>query len=278
MSDLDYDEIMMEEFLELDFTDTIHIPIKCDKNFHGYNRQVIHYNDSYFVWVNGDEKCYPFIIVPVKSVDMDEAYWFSKAAILKDVLEFLSIISIEFVTPIDIHHSFFKNRIENKSSVKEQAPWIPRTNYFDGNCIGLVQETVTELSEKESLIAGLFRDGLNNDNIFYSFFSFYKIFECYFKNNNTDRGQWIDDNYQNAKMYYFRANLIKGLGDWDKFALFVENSKCTKGYYLRNRWRLAIAHANKDPLMNPNEFSQYYEMYYAKEVIKGLALYLIVNL
>jgi hypothetical protein len=113
------------------------------------------------------------------------------------------------------------------------------------------------LTNKQSLIIGLFRDGFNNENLFSSFLSYFKILESYFT-KHEDRNQWIDDNFENAHKFCLYHNLIKGLDDWKKFLDFVSYHRMTKGEYLYKKCRLAIAHAQKDPFIKPNIFSDYY--------------------
>jgi|694.fasta_scaffold06266_25 hypothetical protein len=265
----------VEEFAKLEFTKTLIVPLRTSLQFEGLAQQVITHNESIFVWANGDKNFYPLIIAPVNESQNDQLYGYSKTKVMANVLEYLSLLNVQFGLEVDIHQDHFKNYFGLMESVTSTQSFIPRTKinqFYDNLQLPLYQN---KLSTQQSLIVGLFRDALNNENIFSSFLSYFKIFENYFP-KHEDRNRWIDDKFEEANKFCLSHNLIKGLGDWKKFLDFVSYSKMTKGEYFYKACRQAIAHAQKDPSINPNDFSDYYELYYSKEVIKILAWHLIL--
>jgi hypothetical protein len=265
----------VEEFTKLGYTKTLIVPLKSSLQFEGLTQQVVTHNESVFVWTNGDINYYPLIIAPVTESQNDQLYWYSKTKVMADVLEYLSLLNVQFGLKVDIHQGYFKNYMGLMESVSSTKAFIPRIN-FDQSYGNLhLPEYQNKLSTQQSLIIGLFRDGYNNENIFSSFLSYFKIFENYFP-KHENRNKWIDDKFEEAKSFCLRNNLIRGLGDWSKFLDFVYDSKMTKGAYFNKELRVAIAHAKKGRFINPNDFSDYYKLYYSNEVIKILAWYLII--
>jgi hypothetical protein len=268
-------KMTIDEFTKLEFTRTLIIPLKSSLQFEGLTQQVVTHNGSIFVWTNGDINFYPLIIVPVTESQSDQLYGFSKTEIMFNVLEYLSILTVQFGVKVDIHHDYFKNYFGLMENVSSTRSFISRIEFNHSSSNLLLPRYHKKLTNKQSLIIGLFRDGFNNENIFSSFLSYFKIFENYFS-KHEDRNQWIDDNFEDAHKFCLYHNLIKGLDDWKKFLDFVSYHRMTKGEYFNKKCRVAIAHAKKDLFINPNNFSDYYELFYSREVIKILAWYLII--
>lgn len=263
------------EFEKLSFSHTLLVPLNTNFEFEEFIQKVITHNESTFVWSNGDTNYYPLIIAPVNEIENDQLYGYSKTKVMSDVLEYLSLINVNFGFKVNIHHEHFKNYIGLMNSVSTTKPFIPRTKPIYNYIKQKLPQYNNKLSTQQSLIVGLFRDAFNNENIFSSFLSYFKIFENYYPDHN-DRNNWIDENFDQAHKFCLNQNLIKGFDDWNKFLAFVNYFKMSKGEYFYKQCRTAIAHAKKDPLINPNDFSHFYELYFANEVIKILAWYLIL--
>ena len=272
----DIDESIFTIFPLDVYTNTILINVNTGTHFTGQKRFVISHKNSNFIWVNGTNDCLPYIIAPVKNVDFSEQYHYFKARVLNDILEYLSLLSVRYCHCVEVNSDTFKNYQGRMDSVLNfMDPWIRRQS-SEILQIDNIPIYSIPLEDSESLMIALFRDGISSNNIFYSILSYFKIFEFYFP-KHTDRNLWIDSNYEQAKKLSFTSNVIRGFGDWDKFISFVDIFGCSKGEYLYKECRLAIAHANKDPFTNPNIYSDYYEMYYAREVLKVLSWYLIIQ-
>jgi hypothetical protein len=264
------------ELFYKDSNQTLLIPLKTGLYFEGDSKQLIEYNNSVFIWVNGTEDYYPLIIAPVNTAELDELYAYSKTKILKNILEYISILNASYKVKIDIHQDYFKNYYGSIHRILDQEPFIPRIELrLRHKQYQMVASHLESLTESESIQLGLFREGFNSNNIFYSFLSFFKIFEYSFK-NYKERDKWIEENFNDAKKFW-QIHGSRGLGDWDFFTKFVQSKNLTIGQYLYFNCRNAIAHANEGNFINPNEFTDYYEMYYSNEVIKFLAWYFIFN-
>jgi hypothetical protein len=272
----DIDESVYLLFPMTEFTQTMLININTTLNFTGIKRVVIEHNGSKFIWVNGTQKCIPYIIAPVKIAEFDELFEYSKSKALNDILEYLSLLTVRFGTKVEMNPNTFKNYYGRMDMVLPfHDPWINRIDeyIFEVDYIPVYNQSLTQ---EESKMIALFRDSITSNSIFYSILSCFKIFEFYFS-TKIDRYNWIDLNFNEAKTFAFQTNVIRGTGDWDKFLAFVNVNNMSKGDYLYKNCRCAIAHANSSPIVNPNIFSDYYEMYYSNEVIKVLAWYLILE-
>jgi hypothetical protein len=273
----DIDESAYNIFPMIEYTQTMLININTTLNFTGIKRVILEHNGSKFIWVNGTQKCMPYIIVPVRDIDHDDLFNYSKSKVLNDILEYLSLLTVRFGFKVEMNPDTFKNYYGRMDMVLPfHAPWIDRIDADYIHEVDYIPVYKQSLTQEESLMVALFRDSITSNNIFYSILSCFKIFEFYFS-NYIDRNNWIDINFNDAKMVAMKSNVIRGLGDWDKFLDFVNANKISKGEYLYRNCRLAIAHANQKPFVNPNIFSDYYEMYYSNEVIQILAWCLILE-
>jgi len=118
---------------------------------------------------------------------------------------------------------------------------------------------------QQQLALALYREGLNADQGFYRFLSFYKIINI-LRDRIAQQSEWINNNLQNV---------------WDFGAL--ERSKLLQqrgvdiGDYLSKEGRCAIAHAYEQPIRDPDLPSDIYEIKSDTDLIKGLAQVAIEN-
>ena len=250
------------------------LPIKTELILKGRKRHIISHNGVSFVWVNGDEKVYPIIFIPLKkythqaNIDSENFQTFEK------VLEYISLIAL--IHPniqIDILHRAFKNYFTNSfDSIETQEPFYPKvrlTYHFNKQEF----ESIKPLTEKENFILSLFRDGNSSDNIFHSYLSFFRIFEnLLLKKKSNGHNDWSD----------FHNWIDKNLAEIGKRALWIDDGysifinqygKSDKeriGEYLVDTCRNAIAHANLNDkvIRSPSSFNDYLEIYCANEFIK----------
>lgn len=273
---LDLDNSIYSIFPPSEYSETLLININTSVEFTGIKRILLNHNGSNFIWVSGSRDFLPYIVAPLKNDHYLEPFLFSKDIVLDSILEYLSLLSARFGLSVEMHSDTFKNYLgKMKYVLNYLEPWIPRhsqvTHEFE-----TIPLYSAGLDQNESLMVALFRDGVSSSNIFYSILSFFKIFESHFP-DFTDRNLWIDRNFSAAKQFAVKSNVIRGLGDWDKFNSFVQLSGFTRGEYLYKKGRLAIAHANKNPMVNPNVYADYYEMYFSREVLKILSWYLVLQ-
>jgi len=105
----------------------------------------------------------------------------------------------------------------------------------------------------------LYREGISLDNPFYSFLSLYKAISVVIP-NGKQRGSWIDatladlDDHRATKR---RDELL--------------DSRVDVGQYIRDEGRHAIAHAGKQPFVNPDEVEDHYRLQQDVPLLKNLA-------
>ena len=173
--------------------------------------------------MNGNDKFFPFVFLPIKNIHPSNGIldWGLEAYPL--MLEYLSLLALLHPNaPLDIHHETFKNYSSwSFEPIHTQKPWLPRIGPAF-NIDKIEFKSNSTLSERENLLLSYFREGISVRNIFYSFLSFFKIFEFLFLkrtgriNDWGDIYDWIDNNLDEVRKLYFRK-FARGLGDWDTF-------------------------------------------------------------
>ncbi|SPK73730.1 conserved protein of unknown function [Cupriavidus taiwanensis] len=114
--------------------------------------------------------------------------------------------------------------------------------------------------EDEAWVAlALFREGLVSKNAFYSFLSFFKVIASIHRDGRM-RGQWIGEK-------------LKALDADDALKRLEElnGSVDNIGYYLFEEGRNAIAHAEKDIFVNPDEPLDYERILRDTPLVRNLA-------
>jgi hypothetical protein len=144
----------------------------------------------------------------------------------------------------------------------------PRFNYLEKRRItGYVisrfdfEHLVVATDDRQRLALALYRDGLNSDNEFYRFLSYYKIVNI-LHSRPDDQMQWINASIPSLKFDAAkRAQELSSFGDIGKY-LYVQG-------------RTAIAHAFGRPIRDPDEPADRMEIKSDCTLIKALAARLI---
>ena len=144
----------------------------------------------------------------------------------------------------------------------------PRFNYLEKRRItGYVisrfdfEHLVVATDDRQRLALALFRDGLNSDNEFYKFLSYYKIVNI-LHSRPDDQMRWINGSIPSLKFDAAkRAQELSSVSDIGKY-LYVQG-------------RTAIAHAFGRPIRDPDEPSDRMEIRSDCSLIKALAERLI---
>jgi hypothetical protein len=115
-----------------------------------------------------------------------------------------------------------------------------------------------DTNEGRAAIA-LYREGVSLDNPFYAFLSLYKSISVILP-KGKERAEWID----------------KSLGDLDERQAKERRDALTKsgidvGQYIWEMGRNAIAHAEREPYVNPDEVDDHFRLYQDIPLIKNLA-------
>ena len=92
-----------------------------------------------------------------------------------------------------------------------------------------------------------YREGVSLDNPFYSFLSFYKAFSVAIK--ATERKAWMNENETSLDSYKIHDRLNELRADGHNI-----------GTYLFEECRNAIAHADREPFVNPDNTDDYFRL------------------
>src|SRR4030042_6985007 len=217
----DIDSTIYNAFSSQEYKKTALLTINTTLVFEDIKREIIQHNKSQFVWVNGNERFLPYIIVPLRERDYDDLYEYSKDEIFNDILDYLSLLTVRFGIPVEMHQKYFKNYYGLMEQVLiYHEPWIEREMESRDLLKRSIPVYIKELSDNDKVLTGLFRDAICSANIFYSILSCFKIFEYYFP-DYKDRNNWIDINFNEARTFSLKNNIMRGLGDFEKFQKFV---------------------------------------------------------
>lgn len=114
-------------------------------------------------------------------------------------------------------------------------------------------------SEEAATALAFYREGLSSDNHFYGFLSLYKVV-AFIHPDGKQRGIWIEEVLPKLEEPSARERIQ---------ALEAEGAKPAE--YLRDHGRHAIAHAEKDVFVNPDNLVDHERIYQDLPVMKALA-------
>ncbi len=120
-------------------------------------------------------------------------------------------------------------------------------------------------SENEKLALSFYREAIGLNNTAYSFLSFYKIINMFYKNGKSQK-KWIEDNLDNI----YESDALKRLEELNKL-----NEKISD--YLYVSCRCAIAHAGTGPTIKPDNIDDQIRLKKDLPIIKNLSEILIEN-
>lgn len=122
--------------------------------------------------------------------------------------------------------------------------------------------------EKARLALAFYREGLTLNSVAYQCLSFFKILNILLPDSKTQKA-WIDANIAEA-----RKRDAFSTREWEKKAGF-DPTKATAGGYLYVSNRCAIAHANADPLIDPDDPDDRQRLANDLPMVKALAEHFI---
>jgi len=145
----------------------------------------------------------------------------------------------------------------------------PRFNYGEKRRLpyGIIsrfdfEHLVVPSNDRQRLALALFRDGLDSDNAFYKFLSYYKIVNI-LHSRPDDQMEWMNANIPSLRF------------DAAERAKQLAQSNGDLGKYLYVQGRTAIAHAFASPIRDPDLPADRMEIREDCRLIKGLAALLI---
>lgn len=127
------------------------------------------------------------------------------------------------------------------------------TNYLEAE-----QLPVTTTSEEGAALA-LYREGVSLDNPFYAFLSLYKVISVAIP-RGKERSAWISDALDRLDDHQARERRDA-----------LRSSGTDIGLYLWNECRNAIAHAEKQPYVNPDEVDDHFRLTRDLPLLRNLA-------
>ena len=105
----------------------------------------------------------------------------------------------------------------------------------------------------------LYREGLSSGSVYYSFLSFYKVVQLAFKEHGENIRTWVNENVR---------RLGGEVTEWLKEEEIPENQIAD---HLWESGRCAIAHVNRDPVVDPDKPSDWRRISLSVPVVRGLA-------
>ena len=113
--------------------------------------------------------------------------------------------------------------------------------------------------DKDKAVLALYREGISLDNPFYSFLNLYKAISVIFPKKNQ-RAEWIE-------------SALNELDDQRAISRLEElnNDGIDIGQYIRDEGRNAIAHAERDPYVNPDQVDDHFRLQKDIPLMKNLA-------
>ena len=160
-----------------------------------------------------------------------DSYNLSADAAKKVILEFASALAWLEGGKLEIVHWTSGNRPRSMGIMRNNGI----SNYLDPEHIP------QHLSENARTALAFFREGISLENPFYSFFSLYKAFTVAIL-DAKNRGVWMNAN-KGSLDHHLAVKRLREL----------EVDGRDVGDYLYSRCRHAIAHADKEPFVNPDQ-------------------------
>lgn len=114
-------------------------------------------------------------------------------------------------------------------------------------------------SEEAATALAFYREGLSSDNHFYGFLSLYKVV-AFIHRDGKQRGMWIEEVLPKLEEPPARERIQA-----------LEAEGAIPAEYLRDHGRHAIAHAEKDVFVNPDNLVDHERIYRDLPVMKALA-------
>lgn len=207
------------------------------------------FEDRKIRWINGTRTLAPRIVVPSKSADFSDGILISK--------KFLSALVREAKTPI--------KEITNVGTPKRIVPILKQPRVMGGLGIDpryLLTDDTSKYSDKKWTALAYYKDGVNSNNEFYSFLSFYKLLQLAFDNDDRKVMDWIN------------KNIDPVLASFDpKWKAEVLKPNMLPGNYLYGVGRNAAAHIEfeKGKTVNPDKPEDYIRVRRDLPIIRELA-------
>jgi len=201
------------------------------------------------IWFNGDEKCYPFIVIPYN----DPADYSKEIEI---GCRFLSLVAYELNRPIK-RLSIYAGKGLGRQPRKLGDHRVSADTLMDVSLPG---------NQKKKIALGLYREGLDDStNPFWACLSLYKIFELHFGKNTKAIQKWINAN----------VGKVRNSGARERLKELRQRGKRSIGKHIYKSVRCAIAHAYKNPMIDPDNTKDYDELRRDCWLLQDLARILI---
>jgi len=115
------------------------------------------------------------------------------------------------------------------------------------------------VTTEDKATLALYREGISLDNPFYAFLSLYKTISVILP-DSKQRAKWIE-----ATLEELDDHLAKGRRDQ------LRTDGIDVSLYIRDEGRNAIAHAGRQPYVNPDETNDRFRLYQDVPLLKNLA-------
>lgn len=201
-------------------------------------KHTIHYADKDFVLIpcehheGSSTPTLPGIAIRADS------YGLSKEDARREIMRLASAIAWQEGQKLEIVSWMGGNLPRSMGIMRNNAV----TDYLDGEYL--------PAPENDSARAALafYREGVSLDNPFYSFLSFYKAFSVAVP-DGRNRGEWMTHHRDSLNIKEAKERLAE-----------LEANGAEVGTYIYEQCRHAIAHADKEPFVNPDDTDDHYRL------------------
>lgn len=130
-------------------------------------------------------------------------------------------------------------------------------------------DDIPQVDDPQVLLAlAFYREGLSLNNVAYQCLSFFKVLNLVLGNGKKFQIPWMDANYEAAAAETF------GLQDWVQ-RMGIDGVNQTVGQYLYGSNRCAVAHADMDPVVDPDDPVDRLRLHQDLPMVRAMAEYLI---
>ena len=201
-------------------------------------KHTIHYADKDFILL----PCEPHEksitpTLPAIAIKTD-VYGLSKEEARREIMRLASAIAWQEGQKLEIVGFTGGNLPRSMGIARNNAV----TEYLDGEYLPAPED------EKARAALAFYREGMSLDNPFYSFLSFYKAFTVAIP-DGRERDAWMTSHRGSLNIKDAKDRLAE-----------LESEGAEVGKYLYEQCRHAIAHADKEPFVNPDDTDDHYRL------------------
>lgn len=228
------------------FAGQFEFAVECEVRFGEAPERWFEFRGRTLRWINRTDQEESILIVPVEDrSNTDHEHTLA--------LRFLSVLA--FATGHPIATRFALITASHFLPSVRQSRRLGATQYrddFDPFIYGGDSNTL-------DLPLALYREGVSSGSIYYSFLSFYKIVQLAFQERGANIRAWIEENIQRLGEDVVRLRKEEGIAEGGLADHLWESCRC------------AIAHVSREPVVDPDDSSDWRRISMSVPIVRDLA-------